>query len=372
MKAGTLSLALLVVSTVQSFAQDVVAVRIAEDPTCPACTVRLSTIATLALPSSGGPAPALPSSVTLDSRGRIWVFGEGLPLVFDAAGAKLNQVRMIAGREAGFRYPSDALAVGDSVVVLDQISGVAAVFGPDLVELRETRFALPLVRAKIVRWPDFVIGVGLLPMPAAKGWPLHRVSVTADEAKVLLSFGAGNGQLRAATMEINDQRISPTETGTFWSFLPSRYRLTKWDSTLHATEILERHPAWFPDSGQAGLGSPTTPPAAAVSGLRADSTGLLWAFISVPSEIWPSAWPARRPGLAEVSSSSIAYERLYRTSIEVIDVRSKRVVTRAFTDAWVLAALSATRAVVVDTDALGNRRLSLVSLSIDRGEARPR
>jgi hypothetical protein len=352
----------------QSVAQEVAVTSVPEDPTCPRCTVRLTTLATLAVPNSGGRPAALPSRVSLDSKGRIWLFGEGVPSAFDPNGRKIGEPKMMAGRAIGFRNPTDAIAVGDSIIVLDQTSQVAAVFGPDLVESREMKFALPLIRAKVIRWPDFVVGVGLLPLAEARGWPLHRISLAGGEATILSSFGSGKGQLRAATAEINDQRIAPVDASTFWSFLPTRYRLARWDSTLRTVEILVRRPAWFSDSGQALLGSPTTPPSAVVNSIQADSAGHLWVFISVPSETWPTAWPPRRPGLSEIAASAIAYERLYRTAVEVLDANAKRVLTRIFTDYWVLTSLPGNRALVVSSDASGNRRLSLVSLALDRGD----
>jgi hypothetical protein len=106
--------------------------------------------------------------------------------------------------------------------------------------------------------------------------------------------------------------------------------------------------------------------------VQVDSSGLLWVFASVPSDTWPSAWPAALPGLVELSTSSIAFEKLYHTAIEVIDPSINRVIARSFLDSWIVEALPNRRAVTYSVDVAGGRHFSVVSLSLDRGEARPR
>jgi hypothetical protein len=96
-----------------------------------------------------------------------------------------------------------------------------------------------------------------------------------------------------------------------------------------------------------------------------DTAGLLWVFIARPAKSWPSAWPAVGSGLREVPLDAIAFEKLYRTTIEVIDPKTAVVVTRMNTDRLIVEALPNRLAVTYSVDASGRRQISVVSLSLD-------
>ena len=349
--------------------QEIAPVVVPEEPTCPQCTVRVQTLFTAGGANGSPRITTIPASLVVDKANRLWVFGGDAPVIFDSTGREIGTVALSRTRGAALNV-YDASAGGDSVVVLDQTSQSAFVLGPDLKHVREIPFDLPLAGARILRWPDFVAGVGLLPSLPARGWPIHRISLAGGRAEVLESFGPGNGQLRAGTAETNNRLIAPGVGDEFWSFVPRSYRLVQWDRSLQARQVIERRPGWFSGAEGPPFGGPRTPPPAAVRAVQVDSLGLLWVFVSVPSENWPSAWPPARPGLVEVPVSRVAYEKLYRTAIEVIDPRAGRVVARAFTDAWIYAVLPKNRAVTYATTASGRPIVSVVSLAIDRGESR--
>ena len=93
-----------------------------------------------------------------------------------------------------------------------------------------------------------------------------------------------------------------------------------------------------------------------------DDSGLLWVFVHVAAPTWAEAWPKLAPGTREVSSSAIAYDKLFRTTVEVIDPTIGRVVARREFDKYILAALASRRAVTYSVDADGLPRLEVLSL----------
>ena len=74
-------------------------------------------------------------------------------------------------------------------------------------------------------------------------------------------------------------------------------------------------------------------------------------------------------GLREHSPSRLetprpAFERLYRTTVEVIDPRTARVVTQRVLDEWIVAALPGNRAAAYSVDERGMPRITIVQLSL--------
>jgi hypothetical protein len=363
----------LQLAALESAAQRPGSLLIVDEPTCPQCAIRLTPRAEIGGPSGSKKIRELPAAIVVDNANRYWVLGPGTPLVFDSTGQELGQIASGRERNRPLVRPYDALPIADSVVVFDPISGVAAVIGPDLRWVRDIGFNIPVTRIGALRWPDLLIGSGIASTPSAAGWPLHRISAASGEATLISSFGSGDGELRVGGAEQIYERVALIGKGnSFWSFRRASYELSQWDSTDAPKKRLVRRPSWFPESVQSSIGGPRQAPSPVISAVQVDSSGLLWVFASVPSDTWPSAWPAALPGLVELSTSSIAFEKLYHTAIEVIDPSINRVIARSFLDSWIVEALPNRRAVTYSVDVAGGRHFSVVSLSLDRGEARPR
>lgn len=290
-----------------------------------------------------------------------------MPLVVDSTGRELGPVASGRDGNGKFRNPFDAVPVGDSVVVFDLVAGTAVVVGPTLDWVRDIAFDVHVNRVVVERWPDRLIGTGIIGTPDAVGWSLHRISVRGDRARVLSSFGSGDGQVSPGDEGQIFERMIIGPHGELWSFRRASYDISRWDSTDRVIQTLRRRPAWFSQSNGASVGGPQQAPTPIVSGILIDSTGLIWTFISRPAETWRQAWPKVGPGLVEIPVSAVAFEKLYKTTIEVIDPKQRRVVARLLTNTLIIEALPNQRAVAYTVDANGNRQVSVISLSLDRG-----
>ena len=350
-------------------AQQPAVVAISEEPICPQCVIRVTPHVRLGTRAASKGPVGLPSAIVVDNSQRYWLLGSGTPIVFDSVGKEVESVAAGRERNRPFAHPYHAVTVADSVIVFDPVSGVASVIGPNLEWVRDIGFDIAVTRMAVIRWPDVVIGSGLLTTPQAIGWGLHRIGIRDGNSALLRSFGSGDGQLRYRASELVYERpTGVSRDGSFWSFYRANYDLTRWDSTQQAVQRLKRRPGWFPEATQSSIGGPRQSPSPVISAVQVDSAGLLWVFASVPSAAWPTAWPPARPGLVEVPISSVALEKLYRTAIEVIDPEAKRVVARTFLDSWVVEALPNGRAVTYEVDQSGKKHFSIVSLTIDYGQ----
>src|SRR5690606_8924035 len=136
--------------------------------------------------------------------------------------------------------------------------------------------------------------------------------------------------------------LSRPRSGHVWIGEATRYLVVRQDAEGRETAVLERRASWFPDvSGRV----PTrgAPPRPRISGLS-EEDGLLWVYVLVAAPTWRAALPAVQPGSREVSASRIAFEKMYTTSIEVIDPREGRVVARGAYDHPIVAAPGERRA----------------------------
>jgi hypothetical protein len=98
-----------------------------------------------------------------------------------------------------------------------------------------------------------------------------------------------------------------------------------------------RRPDWFP-LGRQPINL-KAPPAAHIQALAEDATGRLWVFASVAAPTWSEGYPQIPTGARsfEVGPEAFANEKLFDTTVEIIDPRVARVVVRATLDRFVVA-----------------------------------
>jgi len=315
-----------------------------DEPACRACSIAIEPVLTLGDADGPGILPGLPEDVIVDGLGRYWVLpGEGVPLIFDPGGRFLQEVGRRGQGPGEFVFPNVALALpGDSVLVFDYGNMRGTVITP---ELRHARSVLlppgQILGAAWVDWPRSVIINSIVRTPEHLGWPLHTVTFADSRTAILRSFGRNAGELRPGFEHELKLTLSGPRAAHVWVAEATRYVLAPWSAEGQRLPTLERDAPWFAGSAgdRPGRGGAPDP---IVTGLREDPDGLLWVFILVAAPSWREAFPAPEPGgsrYGEVPMSRIAFEKMYRSVIEVIDTRAARVVARRSYDHPIIAAL---------------------------------
>lgn len=337
-------------------------------PHCATCAVRMRQLVTLGTVDGPASIPVGIHSVSVDAAGRYWVLsGEDPPLVFDSVGGFVTRVGGKGRGPGEYVRPVEAVSIGgDSTLVVDGGSGRATVIGRDLAAVRAIEFSNTLVPLLVLSWPELLVGNGNISTPSASGWPLHRISFATGKANLLSSFGPDDGELKPYEFRRLSQLLALSAPGTFWAADQLRYRIVRWTSDGNKLQTLERRPKWFAGPSDFGLGSPTTPPKPGISAVIEDSSGLLWVFVRMPAKTWREAWPSTGSRSGEYEYRSIALDKLFTTTIEVIDPKAGRVVTRRSLEQFVVSALPGSRAATYGVDAEGVVRVSILQLTLSK------
>ncbi len=339
---------------------------IPDQPTCPRCAIAVRTLAELGPDTGPGSLTGPPNAVRVDARGRYWVLTyPDPPRVFGDDG---RFIRLAGGRGGGpgeFAGPVDATSLpGDSMLVLDGAGPRAMVFTPELVFARQIRLRWPFNSPVVLEWPAAVAFNGIVPTPEGAGWPIHVMSFSQADATLIASFGPDNGELRPGGEPALLQRLAPSRNGGFWGVDILRYRVASWTNRHTLAQLMERRPEWFATASAVGIGTPTSPPPPAVTGIEEDTSGLVWVFVRVAAPSWRDGWRRVARDAREVSAQQVSLEEMFRTTVEVIDPRAGRVIARRALDFWVTAALPNRRAAVYGVDPNGIPRIRIVQLEL--------
>ena len=335
-----------------------------DSPTCPRCTIEARVVATIG--TADGPGALSGSRFVLaDGRNRYWTFThDELPVVFDEKGSFVRQIGRMGPGPGELEAPMSAMLLpGDSVLVFGR--GQATLVGPDFVAGRTIRLPGQLIDGVPIGWPSAIMYGPGMRLPAARELPLHRVTFDGPLATATSHFGWRDTSAMRGPFG-PPQQLSPASAGGAWAAEVERYRITRWTADGEAVVILQRKPDWFADRG-GRWGSPTTPPSPGIAGVREDSqTGYLWVFLNTPAPTWREAWPPTRPGAMEVSSRSIAREKLYTTTIEVLDPATRTVIATGSLKDMVTNTLPGNRVATYVVDADGIPHINIVALALVR------
>ena len=357
-----MSLAVLFFAAVPLAAQAPVPVRIPDAPSCSSCTIKVTPIAMLGTAEGPGSLRGM-GILRLDGRGRFWALHPpDLPVVFDSLG---NHVRTSFRKGSGpGEFVGSAIPIalpGDSTLAIDFPR--AALLAPDLTFVRSMPLQQFIGNAIVFRWPDRVVVNGQRPSRDANPQPISLVSFGDGTEKTVSTFGTFPGEPPLQRLEL--QRSFARAGENFWVVAPRRYRLSEWTTDGRLLRVLERNPQWFDETPGPSLGGPNREPRALITALARDEQGLLWVFISVAAPTWREAWPKLPENAREVSSDAIRHEKLYRTTVEVIDPQQRRLVARTTLNQFLSAAFPGRRAAIYQPDAEGNPRFSIVRLSLE-------
>lgn len=360
---GAIAIALAFRAASVAAAQSTAPVVIDDALACPRCTITTRTLATLGTTDGPGSMATIAQTVTADRLDRYWVVGgEELILVSDASGRFLQAVGRQGDGPGEIRRPLEAILLpGDSMLVLDGTRR-AVVFDAQFTPRRTVRLPGAFFPAVLAAWPSSVIAHGEGGDAAGSGWPLHQLSFVGNAAEVAASFGPDAREPRPERAWLNMQKVAHAGGGGFWSGYLMRYQLTHWAGAGQKGESYERRPAWFAGHMNGSLGNRDKPPEPVLRALLEDSAGLLWVFISVPAPTWREAWSGVRG--RDVSIRQIAHEKLFHTTVEVIDPRARRVVARQTLPAFVFAAFAERRAATYTVDRNDTPHVEIIAFTL--------
>ena len=339
---------------------------IPDEPSCARCAISIQKVVTLGTDDGLGSLIGKPMSVSVDSRGRYWVFQElEPPTVFHADG----RVDRVIGRKGSgpgeFRSGNTGIVVGDSMLVLDWQELRATMMGPDLKAGRIIRLRYGIGDIELLRWPSLLVTVGHMVDSRPPNSTMHRLSMATGEVTLLSSFGPQGTGGSMGNVDVQ-QRLGWAREG-IWSTYWSKPHFTLWDSNGVLQRSFTRRLDWYTGEGKATLGWKINPPTPTTGPIREDSEGLLWLFLYKPAPTWREAWdvpPRRMGGGTEFVAKDVIYNKLYTTYVEVIDPRTARVVTSRAIDGYVMEALPDRRVALYRVDANGFPRVDIVALSL--------
>lgn len=260
-----------------------------------------------------------------DVSGRIYIVGDPIEqvLVFDSGGRFLRRIGRKGSGPGELRDGSSLVVTGDGEFsVFDRGRSVILNFD-HTGRLRSEARTVGWIPTGLHTYPwedSWVVHVTTLHTRDRIGFPLHLVNVRTGE------IGRSFGSLTSGR-ELGSDRIDPatavTEDRRVWMAKGfERYEIGLWE--MNRRLLLLRHEAkWFPEVPRADLvhGGKPTPFIYALALSESDS--LLWVLGSVADE---ESWDGLNASEAYSLSASQDYDRIYDDILEVIDLRTNRVI----------------------------------------------
>lgn len=328
---------------------------------CNNCRIDVTPVLRL---DQAGDIPSGPDRVVRDSRGRYWLtFSNDPAMIYVSSGRYLMDLKR-GGGPGEFQYPWSVTPVGDSVLVQDRGRG-ATVLGPRLEVGRTLPPTSLMGLIAPVVWPDSVLMNAQRMDIRGDANPFHVVSYSHAAEQVIRSFGAQGPASSDPRQRPNLQRvIALARDGRLWAAAPNRYQIQLWTLDGSLQQTLVREPSWFPrEVPRMNLREPPPPH---IRDLQATTDGLLWVLVSVAAPTWREGYPRLEPGVREVSPGAFAYDKLFATIVEIIDVPAGRVVARHNLNRYAVSWVGDGQVAVYDTSPDGQPFVEILRLSLRR------
>jgi hypothetical protein len=283
---------------------------------CAACRIHLTRVMVLGAESDSDHFTR-PTSVTVDSRGRVFLVDQvqgGRVMAYDQEGRFL---KLLARRGLGpgelSRVQALAIDAADTIHVFAQSHSV---WDPNLTFVRARALAtVGHVNSALLVSGGLAVIQGEISTPDAVGQPLHVLDGTNT---VLRSFGLNPGAPYEADPWLSRRAVALSRDGSVWSVPPNNYRMERWslEGTLAAAVL--RRARWFePWAHFDGLVDLQRPPAR-ITAIHEDSLGRVWILTLVASVDWA---PTRRPsGMIETETRPRTLGEVARLTDSIIEV----------------------------------------------------
>jgi len=327
---------------------------------CPRCSIVITKRGPLIGDEDGpGAINRIPIHVSVDGRGRVVTFAEGLPLIFDSTGRHLKTLSRVGEGPGELGWNNRPIPVpGDSILVLSE--GRASLFTPDYAFARQIPLPPNISNVIATHWPDSVLVQGAVNQTTSRrAENLHMISLSGRSPT--FHFSGGN-----TVRGEGPQRLASQERGPWWTY-QRPYRLFKWDGKLNQVRELARKPKWWTEDREFPIGRPKThPPHPYIEGVSVDKNGMLWVYVNVPAKNWRDGWGDVPAGAMEIPAKQIRRYKLYDTMVEVIDPATAKVVSRKTIDLHIIQALAQRKAVAYVPDENGVPRIQIVEFALIR------
>jgi len=269
-------------------------------------------------------------TVSRDHNGRYWItYSEGgLPMVYSPKGQFLGQVGTKGEGPGEFTRPWGSFPIpGDSMAVLDPVLQRVSVLDSDLRTVRTIRLIGTHYSAVVTNWPTVVTN-GIMGTAASVGLPYHEVDLSGTEGSVLNSYGGSGDAVGPQNSGRLLGRLASGRGDWFWTVPRNEYSVQKRNLQGEVVESFISRPPWFPEPAPLRWVGPTPPPQA-VKGLWEAPEGLVWVFVEVPRSDWKAVWQAF---VDDGAIGAPEPQTLWRTNVEVIDLKTRQVLVRGEMD----------------------------------------
>lgn len=303
---------------------------------------------------------------SIDSDGRMYHTGYHIApeiRVFGPNGRFLELLGRDGSGPGEFRGRSTLfIGAGDTLRVFNWGNRAYSIFGPDRRLVRV--HSAPLIPTSVLESPSGeLIAAGLLRLPGARGYPLHRLERTGGH---ISSFGALEpyGGIRTSLLARN--LVADRSANSFFSLNRYRFSVEEWTWSGSLVRTFVAEPSWFaplkPESGPDLPLDGTSPLAAVLVGGRI-AEGMLWLVFNVPDPKWPDAFHVYgQPSVHGIEPSKI---HMWDSMIVVIDLARETIIKRARTSRWITGMVGG-HAVVQSEAGLGHPLAEIWSLHLVR------
>ena len=291
-------------------------------------------------------------------------------MVYAQSGVYLGTVGKEGEGPGEFRQANFALPIpGDSVVVFDAQLLRATVVDSALNPTRTIRLTGAVGGAVAGQWPE-VLAHGIFRTPESSGLPYHLIDMGSEQGIIRRSFGGTDRPTGPRSGHRLVSHITQGKGSWFWTVTMDEYLLKRWNTKGDLIDATRRQPSWFREPSAFGAGGPARPPPPKMSGVWEDDEHRVWAFVRVSRPDWAEAWTELPPDFSGGIPTEDAPqpEELWRTTVEVLDLRSREVYARGELNDVVISVLgNGDLAVYRETDS-GYPRVVILraSLSVDR------
>jgi hypothetical protein len=297
-------------------------VRLPERASCIACRLKIEIMATLGTDSVDGYLTDYPLWASMDHRGVIYVALQppgGLLLTFDTTGRFLGRIGRKGRGPGEFQFPVSAVPasrgellvwdfIGSFLTVLDSsrryASRVHQPYSPVAVLADGSRLVIAPMMDRDRRW-----------------YPLH---IYDERGRRVKSFGAVTGEFSETERWRLIRSASVGRRGTIWSAFVDSYVIEEWSDEGQKLRTFVRSVPWMPAVVARSDGAFGQVPNARIVALVEDESERLWVFSRVPSSEWRTALGPPRVAGGRTSFPQRDQGRLLDSMVDVIDLRSNR------------------------------------------------
>lgn len=335
---------------------------ITAQPSCLRCVVALQEVVVLG-DSSGDGRLEEQGAVMADGAGHYFVasnYAPGKIRAFGSTGKYLRTIRPM-NRQGSFQERPLMAMVDGGIALADmlgeQLQVLDAEFRPIHVQQMPPLAASGLIAVGDAAW----VVAAESRTPDLAGIPLHLIS---RDGHIVRSFGSLQEILSPSAPFESRRVIAAASRGDVWSARVNQYTVELWDLDGVHKLSLHRDAEWFPAWVRYDGLPRLVRPKPSVAALQQNGDTLV-VLVRVPDAEWKPRTGRLAPNLQGATVTTDAdWERIYDTMVEVIDLRSRRLIASSRVSQNLLGFVSRGHVVSFAEGAAGSARYTVWSLRI--------